>query len=194
MKKVLSIMLVILVSVCLCACSGNNESEPQNEPEPQNDPVPAPEPEPEPDTGNYTEADFGLQFEDFDDKDLNFTDVNAQTFNDAYGMWEALITRQTDGDTDRELCLVTIFKDGSRVLMDIDSRFREEDGHRGESNHTFDLFELIEEGEHPVFKLNGMLITIDSIFEKDGIQYLFERMDIDEINEHSDIVMMRAVK
>ena len=197
MKRILSIMLIVLISVSLCACSGNdNEPEPQNnEPqnnEPQNDP--APEPEPEPDTGDYTEDDFNLQFEDFDDRDLNITDGNAQGFNDAYGMWEALITKQTDGDPDRELCLVTIFKDGSRVLMDIDSRFREEDGHRSESNHTFDLFELVEDSGYPVFKLYGMEITIESVLEKDGTQYLFGNMDIDEINEHYDIVMMRAVK
>ncbi len=195
MKKTLSIILIILISLCLCACGGKgNEAEPENNPESQNEHGPDPQPQVEPDAGDYTEADFNLQFEDFDDRDLNITDGDALTFNDAYGMWEALISRQTDGDADRELCLVTIFKDGSRVLMNIDSRFREESDHRGESNHTYDLFELIEEGENPKFKLYGMVITIDSIILKDGTQYLFGRMDIDEINEHSDIVMLRTVK
>lgn len=195
MKKLLSIMLIVLMFITLCACSGNgNEAEPQNnEPqnnEPQND---GPEPgiDAEPNPGAYTEADFNLQFEDFDG--LVFTDGNVLTLKEAYGMWEALITKIVDGDSDRELGFVTIFEDGGKVLMDIDPRFREEGEHRGETNHTYDLFEMIEESPRPKFKLMGMLITVDTIFEKDGYQYLLGKMDIDEINEHHDIVMLRPV-
>lgn len=189
MKKLLSIMLIIFISLCLCACSGKG-----NEAKPQNEPGPEPQIEAQPDAGKYTEADFNLQFEDFDDKDLNITDGNVLTFADAYGMWEILVSKIVDGDSDRELGLATIFKDGERVLMDIDPRFREEGEHRGETNHSYDLFEMVEEGEHPKFKLYGMVVTIDSIFKKDDIQYLFGKMDINEINEHYAIVMIRNIK
>ena len=187
MKKYLTVMFIAFMFLSLCACEkGNNPGPESHDSEPQ---IPVPGGD-----DTYTEADFNLKFEDFDGRDLNITDGTALSFESAFGLWEGLITKHNTGEfAERELCLINIYKDGERVIMNIDSRLKDEDGHIGESNHHFDPFEMTESGEHPVFKLYGMYITIESVTEKDGVQYLFARMDND-INESFDIVMFRNKK
>ena len=137
MKKLLSLLLIVLMVLTLCACSGNGSG--NAEPEP----LPA-EPEPVADDGGddidvkvYTEDDFNLSFDDFDGKDLIFSDVSEQPLKAAYGLWEGIITKENTGEfPDRELCLFNIYEDGSRILMSIDSRLRDEDGKIFDSNHT----------------------------------------------------------